>query len=336
LRIIVGLATFAANLSLIPTTCAQDSPQYISFDAPHPGATEASTYPAAINRHGWIAGTVDYGSGVSHGFIRMWNGAFIAVAPPNSRNTVVTAINAYDEVVGKFESAGRWHGFLRNAVGKYTVLDAPGASATFPTAINGTEVIVGYATDASGAHGFLWDAQNGYTVFDVPGAQDGTTYAIAINGGGIVTGSYIDKSVSATRGFIRSRSGHYLPFDARGGGSGTYTLPVAINAYGQIAGTVSNDTGGTDCFFRYSNGTFVLFGEGEPGFGCTATAMNNSGAVVGSFSTEAFGDYAVEYQSGNFGPIPLPFFTESSIATGIDLNGHITGSYNGHGWVKIQ
>ena len=329
---------------LILSVCAfpQDAPsaQYLSFDAPQ-GGTGASqgTYPVAINRHGWIAGTVISDSFVSRGFLRWANGTFISVKPPASSSTFVTAINAYDEVVGGFENASGTHGFLRDATGKYTVLDVPGAVVTVPAAISGSEVVIGYGQDASGTHGFLWDAVHGYTEFDAPEDSSGKTYPTAINGDRVVTGSYTDGN-GYSHGFIRFSTGRIITFNA--GGSGSSTAPTSINAKGQVAGSMTNSQGVTYVFVRSPDGTLRQFGTAsEAGTGSQATAINNSGVIVGYVFTEAFGDASFEISRGGLDSISLPFASTSNTAMGINQDGQITGSYTNfdgvsHGWVKVQ
>jgi hypothetical protein len=185
----------------------------------------ALTFAAAINRPGWIAGTVIY-NGKMHGFLRRRNGTFIAVDVPGASQTSVFAINAYDEAVGEFDAPGYGCGLLRAAAGSYTQLAVPGADTTQALGINGTAVLVGTEHDSVGYHGFLWGTQNGFAVFEVPGTKPGNTLAGAINGTGTVTGYYFDSKFNA-HGFVRSRGGRFTRFDAVAGKFPEYRQPKA-------------------------------------------------------------------------------------------------------------
>jgi len=328
------------SLSLLASAYAQDLTPgtYISFDAPGAGtASSQGTYPAAINRKGWIGGTVSDGSYVLHGFLRTPNGVFIVVHPPTALETHVTAINANNEAVGSFDSASGSHGFIRDASGNYVQLDVPGASSTIPSGINDTAVVVGYeyAKDGSGAHGFLWDAQNQYTVFDVPGAQRGTTFPAAINGNGAVTGFCLD-SINFAHGFVRDPDSHFATFLLDGG---TQTRSTAINTLGQITGWTNDGLGDTFGFLRAA-GTTSLFGvSGSPG--TVGTGISDAGVIVGYIFSDAGGDASFERdQSGNIAVISLPFGNTSNVAVGINRGGQITGYYADstgafHGWVGV-
>jgi len=333
---IATLAVFA--LSLAMSAFAQDAPShYLSLDAPHPqNKSYVGTYPEAINRHGWIAGIVDYG-GTMHGFLRRRNGTFIAVDVPGASQTTVWAINAYDEAVGDFLAPGcNSCGFLRDASGSITQLAIPGAS-TGALGINGSEVVVGTAKDTVGYHGFLWSAQNGFTVFDVPGTKPGGTLPVAINGTGTVIGYYF-AAKGYPQGFVRSRGGRFTKFGAMAGGP--ITVPTAINATGQITGWTTDATGDTLGFLRDTDGTITTFSVS--GMQATeTTAINDSGVIVGFDFTD--GNHPASFerdQTGNLNPLTIPFTNTYTRANGINLNGNVTGFYVdpagvSHGWVKV-
>ena len=326
---------------LLASAHAQDlTPSaYISFDAPNAGtASGQGTSPAAINRHGWIGGTVRDSAYVPHGFLRSRDGVFITIDPPTSVQTFVSAINAYNEVVGHFYSATASHGFVRDAGGNYKLLDVPGATSTTPSGINDTAVVVGVANDASGAHGFLWDAQHRYTVFDVPGAKSGTTYPVGINQNGVVTGFYFDTD-NDSHGFVRNQAGSFTTFVADV--NGTQTQSAAINASGQITGWTNDGLGDTYGFLRNAEGGLGLFGvSGSPGN--TATDINDHGVIVGYIFSDAGGEASFERdQAGNITVISLPFSNTNNVPVGINLYGQITGFYTdptgvNHGWEGVQ
>jgi hypothetical protein len=335
---IAMLALLAAILTLGTSALAQQLPPtgYLSFDAPNSGTgSNQGTYPNAINRYGWIGGTVVYSTGASHGFLRKPNGAFIAVNPPGSLQSFVDAINDSDEAVGQFYGTSATYGFLRDAAGNYTQLAVAGADTTTATGINGTGTIAGYEHDATGYHGFLWNASHGFTVFDVPGSQPGTTIVTAINGAGTVTGFYTGSSYYS-HDFVRSWNGHFITFEPVSGGN--HTASVAINANSQTTGWGDDGQGGTYGFLRDVAGADTIFGA-SGAQGSAASGINDSGVIAGYEFSDGGGDAPFERdESGNIIMITLPFSNTASVSTGINQSGKIIGYYTdsagaNHGWV---
>jgi hypothetical protein len=338
---------FAATLILTLGTAAvaQDiSSPYRSFDAPHAGTGSGQgTFPTAINLHGWIAGTVVHSDGTSHGFLRKTNTTYIAVDVPGAVQTVVSAINSSDAVVGSYYATNTTNGFLRDKSGNYTPIAYPGAYSTNPTGINGTGVVVGFAsvTGQAGVVAFLWDAQNGFTTFAVPWANANSTIPLAINGAGSVTGFYSGKYLY-THGFVRNRNGTVAPFDGTSD-EPTQTESLAINASGQTTGwTFSDDSGETPGFLRDPDGTITFVGlAASPGN--AGAAINDKGVVVGYYFSDGGGNGSFEQDaSGNIINLgtELPFTNTANNAVGINSVGTIIGNYtdaNGavHGWLKI-
>lgn len=333
-----ALLAAALILTLGTSALAQDAPsQYLSFDAPHPkNKSYAGTYPKAINRHGWIAGTVVYNAAM-HGFLRRRNGTFIPVDVPGASQTSIFAINAYGEAAGQFLAPGcSACGFVREASGNYTQLAVQGAS-TGALGINGSGVVVGTAKDVVGYHGFLWSAQNGYTVFDVPGTKLGGTLPVAINGTGTVIGYYF-AAKGYPQGFVRSRAGRFTKFGAMAGGP--VTVPTAINASGQITGWTTDATGNTLGFLRDVDGTITTFSV--PGMTATeTTGINDSGVIVGFDFTD--GNHPESFERDQFANITIleiPFSNTGTESDGINVTDNVAGFYVdpagvSHGWVKV-
>src|SRR5258707_4707160 len=273
------LAALTAILTVGTSARAQDTPTaYVSFDAPNAGnGSYQGTYPTAINRNGWIAGTVVYSTGASHGFLRKPNGSFIAIDPPTAVQTLVAAMNTSGELTGTFyDGTETSYGFLRDVSGNYTTLAVPGAFSTSPSGINDSGVVAGFANFSGGvSHSFFWNAQRGFTLFDVPGAAANTTVATALNETGTIIGTY-GATNFYTYDFIRSWNGHFSTFEAVYGG--TATQMNAINASGQTTGLGNDGIGGTDGFLGNKHGSVSLFGIDQ---GTDGTAINDGGVIVG-------------------------------------------------------
>lgn len=331
------ISSAVLSLSLLVSAHAQDAAlsHFVAFNAPNAGSgASQGTFPSAINKNGWIAGTVVYKTGVSHGFLRQASGTYIAVNAPTATQTFVSAINASNEAVGFFNTPTLIKSFLRNAAGKYTVLAVATADTTVATGINASETIVGYEHDANGFHGFLWTAKGGFTVFDVPGSALGTTFPLAINNAGTITGSYTDSS-SFGHDFVRNPTGKFTTFQPIVGG--TDTQATAINTSGQITGWGTDSAGHTDGFLRNATGGITeFFPAGAPG--TQPTAINDGGSIVGFTFTTGCCDSAFERDSsGNDSYITVPFTNSGSRAFGINTSGEVMGSYVDaagafHGW----
>jgi probable HAF family extracellular repeat protein len=194
-------------------------------------------------------------------------------------------INDVGQVVGHYLAAGLYHGFLYSG-STYTTLDAPGATHTQAYGINdvGLGQIVGAYSDGSVNHGYTYDGST-YTTLDDPFGTNGTQ-ALGINNLGQIVGSYIDAS-GHSHGFLYSGGGFTTLDDP----SGTDTVATGIDDLGQIVGHYS--TGSVQHSFLYSAGAYITLDDAR-----VVSGINNSGVLVGSYSTHGF--FAVP------GPNPSP------------------------------
>jgi hypothetical protein len=198
-----------------------------------------------------------------HGFIRNPNGTLTFFDPPSSQETDINgpeAINDFGAVTGDYWvcspdlSSCAVHGFVRKADGQYVTFDAPGASAdayagggTYPQGINNLGEVSGFYGDANSVyHGFVRSADGRITTFDAPTSCTNTssppadcafngTFPVAVNDLGKVVGSYYGEDGNP-HGFWRDANGSIKKFDVPG--TGYFTIPGAINDWGQITGVV--------------------------------------------------------------------------------------------------
>jgi hypothetical protein len=143
-------------------------------------------------------------------------------------------------------------------------------------------------------------AQNIIT-FDVPSSN--STQPAAINGAGVITGSYSDSN--GHHGFVRDVSGTITPFDAPSEiiVPRTDTTATAINDVGQITGFVFPITYMQSGYLRQPDGTFVTFGS------------------------DCFGPTISQHVVNALLPIlPGLGFVEGTAPTAIDDRGEITGA----------
>ena len=271
----------------------------------------------AIDAGGDTTGTYTC-SGVTHGFVRSFNGATFTSfdALPSGDGTSSFAINSLGAVTG-FTGTGQY-GFVRNAGSTATTFSVPipGGNQfdiypTMGTAINTAGVIAGaYFGTGSVAHGFVRAANGTITTFDPAsvattraGSSNGIwangTVPTAIDTAGDIVGSYTDTN-NVRHGFLRTAAGAVTPFDA----PGAATTPCSSSGVGSVAcGTIALgmddamdivgtyfDSNSVACgFLRYgATGAFSTTCATEAGGGAfqgTAfAAVNPSGTVAGTYA----------------------------------------------------
>ena len=164
----------------------------------------------------------------------------------------------------------------------FTTFTVPGCGQTAATAINNKNVVVG---SSAGCGAFIRDAEGHFTSFTVDGNP---TIATGINIHGAVVGSYSSVAncplpgLTCVFGYVRSPSGVITTID-QAGSPALFAQPFAINASGQIAGTVTANT--PQAFFRDVDGTFTLLQHSfqEQGFkGGVVTGLTNAGKIAGA------------------------------------------------------
>jgi hypothetical protein len=221
--------------------------KFTSFDDPDAGTTfPQGTFAWNINPAGVIAGIDNDSNFVLHGFVRTPDGKFTNFDPPGSVYTfpgLATCINPAGSVNGFYLTAdGLGHAFVRAPDGTFTEFNVSGGQ-TGSGSINAEGAVTGvYFFEDNVNHGYVRAPDGRITTFDVPGAGTNEyqgTIPEAINDAGAVTGQYVDSN-DVQHGFVRAADGHITTFDAPGAGTtpGSYegTIPLAINAAGEITG----------------------------------------------------------------------------------------------------
>jgi hypothetical protein len=143
-------------------------------------------------------------------------------------------------------------------------------------AISKVRVVLSAAFVCAFALHSLASAQ-GFTVFDPPNSSN--TYALSINAGGDVTGSFQDASqFNNIRGFIRDRNGNVTTFDCPNPTNAVGTQPQSINAGGDVAGVCShaNQSNNSSGFVRDRQGNFTFF-DPPNSSGIRALSINAGG-----------------------------------------------------------
>jgi hypothetical protein len=182
-----------------------------TFDVPGAGtAINQGTYPAGLNSSGTIEGAVVDINGVYHGFVRTSDGVITTFDIPGATNTYPANINAGGTVVGFYTDAGNgFHGFVRSESGVITTFEAPNADVsayvgTLAVCNNAADAIIGAYNDMNNLqHGYVRSPSGTFASFDASAIGNPTSPS-AINGSGVITGSFTDINRGGlNRGFVR-------------------------------------------------------------------------------------------------------------------------------------
>ena len=241
-------------------------------------------------------------------------GTYTQIDVPGASYTSVWGINTVGDVVGYYDGSG----FLLSG-GIFTTIVYPGALATFAYGINDQQQIVGQLrpNNSNQFIGFLYDIPS-QTFSTFQYSPDTLIYPLAINNAGTIVGTIQRSGTNSTIGFelngitytkivppdaaqtgltavnnvgeclgiTTSKSGTRDSFLLKGGklvklDSPNNVFPYGINDLDELTGSytrLGQESGG----FVYKNGVHqsLIF----PGSASTvATAINNSGEVVGFF-----------------------------------------------------
>ena len=199
--------------------------------------------PVTINNKGQIAGI--YGQlGCHYSFLRQRDGTTIRIEVPTHAEpgpqTLAQAMNSRGQVTGYYLADNHnLQGFLWEPNGTITTFGPPDSNV-LPTAITGRGEIAG----SLDGHGFLRQPDGTISTFDP--ADSISTYPVAMNARGQISGYYSDMSL-AYHGFLREKDGSIVTFDVP---DSTNTYPTSMNAAGQITGWYSDANGVVHGFVR--------------------------------------------------------------------------------------
>lgn len=138
-----------------------------------------------------------------------------------------------------------------------------------------------------------FDGPDAGTVNSTACAPSCGTQVFDNNDMGEIVGSYTDTNI-VPHGFLRTRDGNIIPFDAPGAGLGfglnEGTVAYSINSRGEITGQFQDPDYVFHGFVRFRDGSFDTFdapGAGRgPGQGTLADSINREGTVAGYFLDE--------------------------------------------------
>jgi hypothetical protein len=262
------------------------------------------------------------------------------------QGTMGTSINDAGDIAGVYLTPPNVaHGFVRsvaNGTATFATFNAPGAGTglnegTFPASINTAGDVAGMYFDANNAyHGFVRAAANGaITAFDVPGAPMSAghrgTLPISMNAGGDITGFYVDAN-AVRHGFVRTvanGTATFATFDAPAAGTGALqgTVPLSIDAAGDVTGFYKDATGTSHGFVRASKGTFTApinapgAGTGPGGkvtfMGTLPFGFDAAGDIVGTYADANGVNHGFVYTAASATPAFTTFNAPGAGTTGL-------------------
>ena len=249
---------------------------------------------------------------------------------PGSTSSSASAINDSGQVVGysygtsssgvAYDAACAW----TQSSGAWTVAALPnpfGSYNSVANAINASGEVVGYCNNGSVNVPFVWtpNGSGGWTATALSLLQAGEGgQARAVNASGDVVGqAHYETSTGTTVLYAclwtpNTSGGWTLTnLGTLSGPNGFYAEAAdGINASGQVVGYGVDSSG--EVGFLYSNGSMTDLGN------YSATAINDSGVVVGSNPSGAF-----VYSNGEMTSLG------GNGANGINISGQVVGAYGG-------
>lgn len=270
-------AFLVSALLLVADRAACQSFAFRNFEIPGAQATAAW----GLNNVGSVVGTVWLkNNNGPYGFI-LSNDSLSLITPPEAKQTVCTAINDSNVIVGYyFTSHGAEYGFEYQD-GVYTQISVPGSKSTYAEGVNNLrEIVGGYHDHSDVEHGFLFDGST-YQTIDVPGAAN--CAALSINNDGDTT---FQCSSYGLNGSVLYSGSTYIVLQYPGA---VATYAYGLNDADDVAlawqDTAQNIHGGV-----FRNGSYVEISE--PGCSQCFTnllGINNEDDLVGTFNLPSSG-----------------------------------------------
>ncbi|WP_374569311.1 hypothetical protein [Ideonella sp.] len=205
-----------------------------------------SSFGNAVNDLAQVVGTAIAADGAPHLFV--WSGStgMVDRNPAGAPGSYGQAINLYGQVAGTMMLAdGRQRAIVVGRQGQWRRLGCIGADNGQPChsqalGINNNGEVVGVSGTGSRSHGFIWSAEAGMRDIAAGGPYaDHEVKAQAINAVGQVVGSLMVQNFYRAAYWDAANGLHDIadlidPADPLAGRV-RYTVPVGINASGQIA-----------------------------------------------------------------------------------------------------
>jgi len=236
--------------------------------------------------------------------------------------SAASGINNLGQVVGQADvDAGNYHAFLWTQAGGMKDLGVlPGDTSSTAISINDTGQVVGVSQPQGGnpPRGFMWQAEIGMS--DIAGTSGLYTQPIVITNSGQIAGyASPDGFLQSNFGFTYSSQGGISPVSL----SGVTTYGVeALNDSGEMV--VDAPQSATSLFVASGQNPVEIAGGGLTE--ATASAMNASGTVVGSASSNLGGNSHAFVWSQSTGLLDItPIPGGDAFAQAVNGNGDVVG-----------
>ena len=236
---------------------------------------------------------------------------------PGATLTALKGINASGDIIGAYEDNTGAYSFLMSG-GTITQIVAPNSLVTNVSAINNNGDIAGFYEGFSDKvnHGYILQG-GAFTSVDYPGAA--ITEIFGINDLGDIVGTYTDFS-NRTHAFQRI-AGTFSTIDEP---NARITIPSGINDAGEISATA--EFGNVYRAFVLSHGHHVHIDP--PNAAQThANGLNNLKQVVGYLVDPSSQVLGFEFLNRMYLIIDQPGPGSNLVASGINDNGDIVGTY---------
>ena len=280
--LILGLAVLCGGCASLQPGPSSQTPSYTSYIVTDLGnlSGTSSTKVAGINGFGDIVGT-----SANHAFL--WsNGTMTDLGTLGGSVSMAYAINVQGVVVGESATAsGEMHAFVwQNGVMKD--LGVAGETSEARGINSGGDIVgVAYAKNVRGG-AVLWSGGQRRFIGDLGPSGSGST-AISINDKGEITG--VSSGFSTNQGVVRGVIWLNGTISDLGALGGLHSTANAINAQALVVGwaEVANSSAAA---FQWQNGKMSQLASlpgsvTSAGNGTQATAVNDSGVIVGSCVT---------------------------------------------------
>jgi probable HAF family extracellular repeat protein len=208
----------------------------------------------------------------------------------------------------------------------------PGATYTYPLAVGAKDIIVGYYEAPELWSGYI---QRGSTFKAIAPPGSPSSYVSGINRHSVMVGGFCDNGCNAMTGMhgFTYDHGTFTTIDYPNLPMGSSTTAYGINNLGQIVGgyclKAPNCPPGAFLppthGFLDDHGAFTTLDY--PGAVATgAAAINDAGAIVGTYDIGLTGPHSFLYQNGFYINIDFPN-ANFTVATAINNDGLVAGYY---------
>ncbi len=215
------------------------------------------------------------------------------------------AINNLGQVAGmSSNAAGALAPLLWTGGSFVTIPNFDPSGLLIPVRINdGGDMILNESIGGTSINYAIWRQPNGTfnRLPPFPGGDVLRVYARGMNAGGSIAGMVREPNLAMTTHGVLWQNGAFVQ-DLGAMAGFQSTNPQDINDLGQVVGISTSTTNFNSTAFSWQNGSFTNLGALIAGAASSATAVNNTGTVVGTSN----GGFPVRWVNGAIQSLPVP------------------------------